>query len=406
MHGGTTQARSTSACASRYRRQGGRLFVSAVSTPLVATPIVGGISSRIPLPPLAEPAAEVMVSLETDAAPGSDTGHAWALFGEPRFEWKRPQAEVRASVRLFVQRLRNDGWRATFARLSHGRSAEEEAAESTQWVSTHTRSKPELEAHAAGIAALPIQPLISIITPVFNTDARWLRACIESVRRQTYPHWELCLCDDASSAPGPAEVFRGYASDPRVRVVRRADNAGISVASNAAAAIARGEFLALVDHDDELTPDALAEVVGWINAHPDAQVIYSDEDKLDLAGQRCDPAFKPDWSPDLFLHRMYTCHLMVVRKEVFESAGGFRTGYEGAQDYDLLLRVMERTDRIEPPPSDSLSLEKAAAINRQRRSGEAVGDGCRTAGAARITSHRARPRRRRCCQAAHRDCSG
>ncbi len=162
---------------------------------------------RIPLPPLAEPAAEVMVSLETDVAPGSDTGHAWALFGEPRFEWKRPQAEVRASVRRFVQQLRNDGWRATFARLSHGRSAEEEAAEYTQWVSTHTRSKPELEAHAAGIAALPIQPLISIITPVFNTDARWLRACIESVRRQTYPHWELCLCDDASSAPGPSEVF-------------------------------------------------------------------------------------------------------------------------------------------------------------------------------------------------------
>jgi GT2 family glycosyltransferase len=305
---------------------------------------------RIPLPPLAEPAADVVVSLQTTAAPGSDTGYAWALFGEPRFEWKRPDADVRASVRMFVQRLRGDGLRATFARLSHGRSADEEAAEYTQWVATHTRSKPQLEAHAAEIAVLPVQPLISIITPVFNTDARWLRACIESVRRQTYPNWELCLCDDASSAPGPAAVFEEYADDPRVRVVRRADNAGISVASNAAAAIARGEYLALLDHDDELTPDALAEVVSWINAHPDTQVIYSDEDKLDLAGQRCDPAFKPDWSPELFLHRMYTCHLTVLRREVFESTGGFRTGYEGAQDYDLLLRVMERTDRISHLP--------------------------------------------------------
>ena len=171
-------------------------------------------------------------------------------------------------------------WRS----LSHGRSAEEEAAEYTHWVSAHTRSHSELEAHAARMRTLPLQPLISIITPVFNTDPRWLRACIESVRRQTYPHWELCLCDDASSAPGPSEVFQEVRRRSRVRVVRRVGNAGISVASNSAAAIARGEYLALLDHDDELTPDALAEVVGWINAHPDAEVIYSDEDKLDLAG--------------------------------------------------------------------------------------------------------------------------
>jgi O-antigen biosynthesis protein len=300
----------------------------------------------IPLPVTGQPSLDVLVSLETRVSPGSHAGHAWALFGEPRFEWKRQDAEVRGSINTFIKRLRSDGVRDTFALLARGRSAEEDAAGYTQWVSTHTRSEPELAALATDVAALSFQPLISIITPVFNTDARWLRACIESVRRQVYPNWELCLCDDASTAAGPAEVFKEYASDERVRVLRLEQNAGISAASNAAAAAARGEYIALLDHDDELTPDALAEVVRSLNARRDAVVVYSDEDKLDLAGRRCDPAFKPDWSPELFLHRMYTCHLTVMRKDMFDLVGGFRRGYEGAQDYDLLLRVMERTDRI------------------------------------------------------------
>ena len=300
----------------------------------------------IPLPVTGQPSVDVVVSLETRVSPGSHAGHAWALFGEPRFEWKRQDAEVRGSINTFVQRLRSDGIRGTFALLARGRSAEEDAAGYTQWVSTHTRSEPELAALGTEVAALPFQPLISIITPVFNTDARWLRACIESVRRQVYPNWELCLCDDASTAAGPAEVFREFPGDERVRVVRLEQNAGISAASNAAAAVARGEYIAFLDHDDELTPDALAEIVRSLNARRDAVVVYSDEDKLDLAGRRCDPAFKPDWSPELFLHRMYTCHLTVMRKDMFDLVGGFRRGYEGAQDYDLLLRVMERTDRI------------------------------------------------------------
>ena len=105
-------------------------------------------------------------------------------------------------------------------------------------------------------------------------------------------------------------------------------------------------FVALLDHDDELPPDALAEVVRHINAHPDVDVLYSDEDKLDLLGARCDPYFKPDWSPDHFLTCMYTCHFMVMRRSVLSEVGGFRAGYEGAQDYDLLLRIMERTSKM------------------------------------------------------------
>ena len=162
---------------------------------------------RIPLPPLAEPAAEVMVSLETDAAPGSDTGHAWALFGEPRFEWKRPQAEVRRRFDCSSTGCETMAGARRFARLSHGRSAEEEAAEYTQWVSTHTRSNLSSKPMAADIAALPISRSSASSRRCSTPTPRWLRACIESVRRQIYPHWELCLCDDASSAPGPAEVF-------------------------------------------------------------------------------------------------------------------------------------------------------------------------------------------------------
>ena len=152
----------------------------------------------------------------------------------------------------------------------------------------------------------PSSPLISIVTPVYNTDPRWLRACIDSVRQQVYPNWELCLCDDASSVPATIETLREYEGDPRIRIRYASVNGGISVASNAALEQATGEFVALLDHDDELPPDALAEVVKYLNEHRDADVLYSDEDKLDLAGARCDPYFKPDWSPgslpDLHVH--------------------------------------------------------------------------------------------------------
>ena len=139
----------------------------------------------------------------------------------------------------------------------------------------------------------------------------------------------------------------------------------VSAASNAALSIATGEFIALLDHDDELAPEALAEVVRYLNAHPDADVIYSDEDKLDEAGRRCEPYFKPDWSPSLFLSYMYTCHLMVVRRSLVEEVGGFRRGFEGAQDYDLLLRLMEKTTASITSRACSTTGEKAP--RRQRR---------------------------------------
>ena len=131
-------------------------------------------------------------------------------------------------------------------------------------------------------ARLSFQPLISVIVPVWNTEARWLEAAIESVRRQIYPQWELCIADDASDLPATIDALRRLEKDPRIKITRLDRNSGISAASNAALAFASGEFVALLDHDDELTPDALFEMVVLLGSHRDADLIYTDEDKLDL----------------------------------------------------------------------------------------------------------------------------
>jgi GT2 family glycosyltransferase len=201
------------------------------------------------------------------------------------------------------------------------------------------------------VAVLPRTPLISVLMPVYEPPERYLRAALDSVIDQLYPHWQLCVADDASPSPHVRAVLREYAArDPRIEIVFRATNGHIAATSNSALALARGEIVALLDHDDELTPDALFHVALLLNRHPDADVIYSDEDKIDDAGHRRDPYFKPDWSPDSFLGRMYTGHLAAFRRELVEAAGGFRTGFEGSQDYDLMLRVTERTGRIHHIP--------------------------------------------------------
>lgn len=301
---------------------------------------------RIALPPSRDAAVDVLVTLETRVAPGGQEAYCWTVFGDPRFEWRRPTAEMRQSLATFTHRLKTGGIREALAAARRAPSAEEAATMYARWVEASTPSADRLVALGADVLALPRQPLVSVITPVYNTDPRWLRACVESVRRQAYPNWEHCLCDDASTRPETTAVLREFEGDPRIHIVRSASNGGISVATNAALAEARGEFIALLDHDDELTPDALAEVVRWINDHPETDVVYSDEDKLEPSGERCDPFFKPDWSPEHFVHCMYTCHLFVARRALVAEVGGFRKGYEGAQDYDLLLRLMERTSNI------------------------------------------------------------
>lgn len=186
-------------------------------------------------------------------------------------------------------------------------------------------------------------PLVSILLPVYNTEERWLRRCVESVICQRYTNWQLCICNDASTSHGLRKVLDDYAaSDSRIRVVHRTENGHISAASNDALKLATGSFVGLLDHDDELHPDALYEVVAHINDHPDAGVVFSDEDKIDQYGLRYDPYFKPDWNPDLFLGHNCISHFGVYRRDLVEEVGGFRLGLEGSQDWDLALRCVER----------------------------------------------------------------
>jgi O-antigen biosynthesis protein len=190
-------------------------------------------------------------------------------------------------------------------------------------------------------------PRFSILTPVYDTPADVLAAMLRSVRRQGFGDWELCLVDDRSTAPHVQEMLAAAErEDPRVRVMTRAENGGIVAASNDALAMAQGEFLALLDHDDTLHPDALETVAAAIDGAPDVDYLYTDEDKIDAAGHHLGPFFKPDWSPERMRTQMYTCHLSVLRRGLVEEVGGFDPEFEGSQDWDLVLRVTEKARRV------------------------------------------------------------
>lgn len=277
------------------------------------------------------------------------TNQPWLGEIEIAGERRRPRAEVIAAIRRVLRRLVKSGPRAAVRELRASSAADEAVAAYDRWIARHTPGAADLARMREESERLPYRPLISLITPVYNTDPRWLRACIDSVRAQVYSNWELCLCDDGSTSPETIAVL-DQQRDPRIRVTRLERNAGISTASNAALATVTGELVALLDHDDELTPDALYEVVRHLNASPDTDIVYSDEDKRDPDLRLSEPFFKPDWSPEHLLSAMYTCHLTVARKALVDGVGGFRVGYEGAQDHDLMLRLSEVTSRIHHLP--------------------------------------------------------
>ncbi|MBB1472875.1 glycosyltransferase family 2 protein [Luteimonas sp. MC1782] len=212
------------------------------------------------------------------------------------------------------------------------------------WVDLYDSCSTEvLEAAAREAASLAVQPLFSIIVPVYDTEERWLRQCVDSVRRQAYDNWELCLSDDASPSPHVRRLLAELsAADPRIKVVHRDSNGHISAASNSAIEAASGDWLVLLDHDDELHPRALAELAGAINRFPDWKLIFSDEDKIDEDGVRFDPYMKSDWNYDLFLSHNCISHLGAYDAAMVREVGGFRVGIEGSQDWDLALRCIER----------------------------------------------------------------
>ena len=219
-----------------------------------------------------------------------------------------------------------------------------ETANYQQWVSlVDTLSFPDLARFHDEADQLAHKPLISILLPVCDPPEKFLRKAIESVFAQAYSNWELCVADDASAKKFVRPLLRRYArKDPRVKVVFRKKNGHVSLASNSALKLAKGEYVTLLDHDDELRPHSLLEMVKAVNSRPEADLLYSDEDKVDEHGRRYDPLFKPDWNPDLFLGINYLCHLTVIRRSLVQEVGGFRKGFEGAQDWDLFLRLTER----------------------------------------------------------------
>ena len=197
------------------------------------------------------------------------------------------------------------------------------------------------------LRAFAKRPLVSVLVPVYRPAPADLRRAIASVRAQSYSNWELCLADDGSGSAGTSAILaQAAADDARVRVTALARSGGIAAASNAALALGRGEYVALLDQDDELSADALLHAVDAINHHPRAGFLYSDEDKIDTAGKRYDPFFKPDWSPDLLLSENFCTHLLVARRDLVEHVGGFRTEYDGSQDYDLILRMSALTPEV------------------------------------------------------------
>ncbi|MCI0501190.1 MAG: glycosyltransferase, partial [Epsilonproteobacteria bacterium] len=188
------------------------------------------------------------------------------------------------------------------------------------------------------------KPLISIIMPVYNVDPKWLDLAIKSVENQWYENWELCIADDKSTKKETIRYLKNI-NNPKIKIKFLETNLNISGASNEALSLATGEFIALMDNDDEITPDALHEVVKAIN-ETGAEFIYSDEDKLEMNGNCINPYFKPDYSYDLLLSLNYICHFTVVKKSIIDEIKGFNSEYNGAQDYDLFLRAIEKTNKI------------------------------------------------------------
>ncbi len=211
--------------------------------------------------------------------------------------------------------------------------------EYNDWLKKHERN--------ASIATFEYNPLISILIPVYNVKPMWLDKCIDSILAQTYTNFEVCLVDDASPNSETIESLKSNANkDKRIKVKFNKVNGHISKTTNDALKMANGEYVALMDDDDELSNNALYEVVKALNSDKTIDFIYSDEDKFEEDGRRSEPNFKPDYSPDTLLSSNYMSHLGVIRKSIMESVGGEQVGLEGAQDYDLYLKIVEKTKNI------------------------------------------------------------
>ncbi len=272
----------------------------------------------------------------------------------------------------FIKNSLNEGPKETYKRIIRKiENKKEDQVDINEqykiWLDKNKLTTNKIKKQIEDINNFKYKPKISIIMPVYIVEEKYLREAIESVLLQTYTNWELCIADDAPKKTYIKKILNEYKKkDKRVKVVFRKKNGHISRSSNSALKLATGEFIGLLDNDDIIHPQALYEVVKCLNNNKTLDFIYSDEDKLELDGRRTHPFFKPDWSPDMFLSANYLCHFTVIRKKLVDKVRGFRVGYEGSQDYDLFLRVTEKTKNIHHIPDILYSWRKipgSTAVN-------------------------------------------
>ena len=250
------------------------------------------------------------------------------------------------TVRVAYDFWKENGLKALFLKSKHKLQGIDNDYDYGEWWELTKPTSEELEAQKA--ETFPYMPKFSIVIPVFKTPEKYLKEMLDSVRAQTYGNWELCIADGSPAGQSVERILKKYAKeDPRIHYKILGENLGISGNTNAALEAADGDFIVLADHDDRMTENALYECAKAINENPGCDVLYSDEDKLDMdGGALFDPHFKPDFNQDLLCSVNYICHLFVVKRKLLEKTGGFRHEFDGAQDYDFIFRCTEAAENI------------------------------------------------------------
>lgn len=252
----------------------------------------------------------------------------------------------RETLRSAVDFWKENGFKAFVLKSKHKLQGIDSDYDYPEW---YALTKPDQEELAAQRKTVfDYNPKMSVVVPAYKTPERFLAALLDSLLAQTYDNWEVCVADGSPKGEGVERVLKRYAlKDERIRYVILGENKGIAGNTNAAMEMAKGDFVVLADHDDTLAPNALFECVKAINSDPEIDVVYTDEDKLDLdGGELFEPHFKPDFNPDLLTSVNYICHLFVVNHELLMEVGGFRAEYDGAQDYDFIFRCTEKARKI------------------------------------------------------------
>lgn len=252
----------------------------------------------------------------------------------------------RETLRSAVDFWKENGFRAFVLKSRHKLSGIDSDYDYPEWYALTKPSEEELEAQKKVV--FDYNPKLSVVIPAYKTPERYLAAMLDSLLSQTYEKWEVCVADGSPRGEGVERVLKRYAlKDERIRYVILGENKGIAGNTNAAIEMAKGDFIVLADHDDTLAGNALFECVKAINSDPEIDVVYTDEDKLDIdGGELFEPHFKPDFNPDLLTSVNYICHLFVVNHELLLEVGGFREEYDGAQDYDFIFRCTEKARKI------------------------------------------------------------